>query len=163
MLPTGYIGMVDMVSSKNQEFMKLAVEELMRRDLGPFSADTDPEEAASAREKANEILSYEPTPPSGLFGPDERGDRGAAVVLPRLAKLFGVIFVLTLGVQFEATESFSFAARFVLDAWLLFAFALMVWVFRRLSDQGLNISLAWTAALATLVLVGAITDSVMGL
>jgi hypothetical protein len=98
-----------------------------------------------------------------LFGPDERGDRGVAVVLPRLAKLFGVILLLTLGVHFEAPEGLSFVGRYVLDAWLLFAFATMIWVFRRLSERGLNISLAWTAALATLVLLGTITDGALGL
>jgi alkane 1-monooxygenase len=163
MLPTGYVGMVDMVSSRNPEFMKLAVEELRRRALGPFSPDTAPEEAAWARERADAILSYEATPPPGLFGPNERGDQGAAVVLPRLAKLFGAILLLTIGVQFEAPESLSFVARFALDAWLLFAFATMIWVFRRLSERGLNISLAWTASLATLVLLGMMTDGATGL
>jgi hypothetical protein len=54
-------------------------------------------------------------------------------------------------------------ARFALDAWLLFAFATMIWVFRRLSERGLNISLAWTASLATLVLLGMMTDGATGL
>lgn len=163
MLPTGYIGMVDLVSGKNHEFKKLAVEELQRRELGPFSADTDPDEAARAREIADEILAYTPKPPSGFLGPNAKGERGFSVIARRVAILLGVLLVLTVGAQFESAGELSFAARFALTGWIIGAFALMIRAFRALETQGVNFTMCWTAALGLLFFIGVLTGSSTGL
>jgi len=163
LLPTGYVGMVDMVMGRNYEFQKHAVRELQERELGPFNPVTDPEEAARAHETAQEILSYTPPPPAGLFGPNARGERGVRVIAPRLAVLLGVLLVFTAGVQFETASTLSFAGRFALNAWILGAFAVMIRVFRGLSEQGVNESLSWCAAMGTLFLIGVITGSALGI
>ena len=46
MLPSGYVAMVDMVMTKNDEFQQLATAELRRCQLGPFADGGEPEPAA---------------------------------------------------------------------------------------------------------------------
>lgn len=162
-LPTGYIGMVDMVSGKIHEFKKYAVQELQRRELGPFHPDTDPDEAANARIVADEILAYEPTPPPGLFGPNARGERGGLVVAKRVAIWLGIVLVITFGTQFESVASLSFPAAFALNAWIIAAFVVMISVFRKLMERDVNVGLSWTAAMAILFTIGTVTMKVTGL
>jgi alkane 1-monooxygenase len=162
LLPTGYIGMVDMVMGRNDEFQAHAVRELQRRQLGPFSSETDPEEAAQAQETAQQILAHTAPPPAGLFGPNPAGESGIRVIAPRIAMLVGVLTILTIGVQFETANSLSFAGRFALNAWILGAFAVMIRIFRRLREQEVNESVSWCAAMGTLFLIGVITSSALG-
>ncbi len=162
-LPTGYIGMIDLVSGKVHEFKKYAVEELQRRELGPFSSETDPAEAAKAHEIAEQILAYEPKPPPGLFGPNAKGESGGLVVAKRVAIRLGIVLAITFGSQFESAGELSFTSRFVLNTWIIAAFVVMVTVFRRLLDRDLNASLSFAMALAVLVTIGTLTTRVTGL
>jgi alkane 1-monooxygenase len=161
-LPTGYIGLVDMVMGKNHTFQQYAVRELERRELGPFSPETEPEEADLARETARKILDHTPPPDPGLFGPNAEGERGARVIAPRIAILAGVLLVLTAGVQFENPEALSFFARFALNAWIVGAFIVMIQVYRRLGDAELGESMRLCAAMGTLFLIGSITANAIG-
>jgi hypothetical protein len=102
--------MIDLVSGKVHEFKKYAVEELQRRELGPFSPETDPAEAARTHEIAEQILAYEPKPPPGLFGPNAKGESGGLVVAKRVAIWLGIVLAITLGSQFESAGELSFAA-----------------------------------------------------
>jgi alkane 1-monooxygenase len=162
-LPTGYVGLVDMVMANDHEFQQHAVRELQTRELGPFRPGTDPEEVARAGERAREILSHRPAPRAGLFGPNAKGERGLRVLLPRLGVLLGALLVLTAGVQLESGGAMSFAARFALNAWILAAFVVMIRIFRGLKERGWNLSVSWCVAMATLLLLGGLTTSALGL
>jgi hypothetical protein len=155
--------MIDLVSGKVHEFKKYAVEELQRRELGPFSPETDPAEAAKTHEIAEQILAYEPKPPPGLFGPNAKGESGGLVVAKRVAIWLGIVLAITFGSQFESAGELSFASRFVLNTWIIAAFVVMVTVFRRLLDRELNASLSFATALAVLVTIGTLTTRVTGL
>ena len=161
-LPTGYIGMVDMAIGRNHEFQQHAVRELKRRELGPFSPETDPEEAERARETAEQILTSPLPTATSLFGPNARGERGVRVVLPRIAILLGIVLVLTTGMQFESPGTLSFPARFALNSWILAAFFIMINVYRRLKLEDMSEGLRWSAAMGTLFLIGTITANVIG-
>lgn len=161
-LPTGYIGLVDMVMGKNHEFQQHAVRELMRRDLGPFSPETDPEEAERGRETAEQILATPPPTAAGLFGPNAKGERGVRVVLRRIAILLGIVLVFTAGIQFESPGTLSFLARFALNAWIMGAFVTMISVYRRLQTEDMSEGLRWCAAMGTLFLIGTITANAVG-
>ncbi len=162
MLPTGYLGLVDMVTDRNLDFRKLAVQELRRRELGPFSPETGPEEAEEARTTAEEILSQTTPARAAFFGPNAKGERGARVVLRRTAILLGVLLALTVGVQFENPDTLSFAARFALNAWILGAFTLMIRVYRALKEKDLNDSVCWCVAMGMLFLIGTLTARALG-
>ncbi|MCH7868329.1 MAG: alkane 1-monooxygenase [Myxococcales bacterium] len=161
-LPTGYIGLIFMMTGRNHEFQQQAVRELMQRELGPFSPETEPEEAERAHETARKILAHTKPPHAGLFGPNAEGERGLRVVLPRIAILLGVVLVLTVGVQFENPGALSFVGRFALDAWILAAFYTMIRVYRRLSDTKSSEGLRWSAAMGMLFTIGTITTNVIG-
>ncbi len=162
MLPTGYLGTIDMVMARDQDFVLQATKELKRRQLGPFSPETDPEEAAAAEEKAQEILARGPIQEQPLFGPNEAGETGWRVALPSLAKMAAFLLVVTFGVQFETAPSIPFAAHLLLNAWMFLVFILMIRSFRFLNERWQNEGLSWTAAMGVLVLLGSVTNTIVG-
>lgn len=162
-LPTGYLGTIDMVmSGRNQDFMLLATKELQRRQLGPFHPDADPEEAAAACVRAEEIISQGLFKEPRFFGPNDAGESGWKAAAPALMKLLAFLLVVTIGVQFESATSMPFAARFLLNAWILVAFIIMIRCFQSLNTRWQNVGLSWTAALGVLVLLGSITHAIVG-
>lgn len=159
-LPTGYVGMVDMVIGRNDEFQQHAVRELQRRELGPFSTDTPAEEREAAEEAAREILSRQLPPPSGFFGPTPKNARGW---VRRIAILLGISFVTAAGVTWESGSDVSLAARTALHLWILCVFWAATRVRLANTLRGGNESLGWTAAMAVLFALGSLTTAVVGI
>ncbi len=161
-LPTGYLGMTDMVMGRNLEFQKHAVRELMDRELGPFRPGTDPEKQNAARETGERILTTKIRKPGGWFGPSNQGETGAWIVARRFLIAGALLLALTAGVQFENPGELSFFARFVLSTVIFTAFAIALKIFRRLRGEDVPEVLAWGAALMVVVAIGTITGAVMG-
>jgi len=150
-LPFGYVGMVDLVLERNDEFQRLATLELARRRLGPFvesELSADDESAALAKLAAARAG---PTAPPRLPAL-ARGGLAAA----------GVVLVATLGAQWE-TGGLEMAglARALLCGWILAAFVLAIRLRLWLSARGVAEVLSWTLALAGLVALGRLTDTVL--
>jgi alkane 1-monooxygenase len=156
-LPSGYLQMVDMVMVRNDEFQKQAVRELQDRNLGPFRPETDPEDAARAEEIAAEILNREATTNT------ERGTRkNPREGLALFAKLLASVLVLTMCIQLESPGSMSFAARLLLNGWMMAAFVVMFRVHSKLALLGKSESTSWTVAMAVLAAIGLVTTFVTG-
>ncbi len=156
-LPTGYVGMVDMVLGRNTEFQKLAVGELMRRGLGPFRPGGDPEKMLAARETAEAILARPIPEPGGWFGPSAKGETGSWIVARRFLITGALLLALTLGVQFEDPGAMAFGARFALNVLIFASFVLTLKVFRALLEQDVPISVSGAAAMAVNLAVGVIS------
>jgi len=158
-LPTGYVGMVDMVIGRNDEFRQHAVRELQRRELGPFSSETPAEEREAAEQTAREILAIKLPQPTGFFGPMPRD---AADWLRRIAIIAGIAFVTAAGVTWETGSDASLLARTALHGWILCVF----WAATRIRIghvlKGGTEGVAWTMAMSVLVALGALTSAVVG-
>ncbi len=160
-LPTGYIGTVDMVMARNDEFRAEATAELERRNLGPFEDVTDPDERARLVEEGR--------------GEARDTGRGPIMELARLWRVlperfrpvlfFGSLLLLvTAGAHLEAGGGdMSFFARFGLHAWILAVFA-SVFLLRPLVLQVVrNEWASWVLVLAGFVTAGHLTDRFLGL
>jgi len=136
MLPSGYVAMVDMVMTKNDEFQRLSTAELRRCRLGPFrDPDFEPPPAQPARS---------PRLPAWL-----RGALAAAAV----------VALATLGARFVG-DSLPFAALWahgLWNAWILAAFV-AVFVFQSRLERSMSALPAWSVALSLLVALGLATD-----
>jgi hypothetical protein len=161
-LPSGYLDTVDMVIQRNDEFQKKAVRELQARALGPFSPQTDPDEAARAGELADGILAREIQEPPGPFDPDAQGRAGLRAFLPRFGKAALFVLALTLGVYLEAQSAIPFAKLALYNGWILVAFILMIRSYRSMKQAELHDSLAWSLAMALLVVLGSLSSIVVG-
>lgn len=150
-----------MVMGRNTEFQKLAVEELVRRGLGPFRPGGDPESTQAARETADAILARPIPKPGGWFGPSGKGEAGAWIVARRFLIAGALLLALTFGVQFEDPGAMSFAARLALDTLIFVSFALALKVFRGLLEQDVPISISWAAALTVNIAIGVISAAAM--
>lgn len=167
LLPYGYIGMVDFVIERNDEFQELASQELARRRLGPFalkeSADpavpavpTAPIDAAEARARLAEARAETDRPKShGLL----RRSLGALPpVARRMLLAAGLLLAVTLGVQWETGSEMPFAARLLLNAWIAAVFALSIATLSRVQEHLGNESVAWALGLSLLLALGTLTD-----
>jgi alkane 1-monooxygenase len=160
LLPSGYIGMVDMVMGKNDEYRELATEELRRRELGPFEDPAFAEQFAATQQQEREAAAAAPAP-TGL--------RGWWLGLPPLLRGVGVAVGLalgaSLGIQLEAGDGSpaAFLARALLCAWIIGAFVLIGRLRASLEDQGTNAGWAWAVALSALVALGLATDAILGM
>ena len=143
MLPSGYVAMVDMVMTKNDEFQQLATAELRRCQLGPFADGGEPEPAA-------------PKAPSRLAGIPAwlRGLAMAAAVVAFAT--FGARLVGD-GLPFDALW-----AHGLWNAWVLGAFVLVFWVENRI-ESSTGPLLGWSVALSLLVALGLASEGLVAL
>jgi alkane 1-monooxygenase len=157
-LPSGYVGMVDQVMGRNDEFQQMAAEELGRRRLGPFASEPEPASAEAARERlrlaqASLAASAATREPSRLA----RAWRSLALPARRALVFAGVVALTALGAHLEAGGS-ALAARLALHAWILGVFVAVVAGARLAVARGTSRNLAWTGAFAALLLLGLATD-----
>jgi alkane 1-monooxygenase len=159
-LPSGYVGSVDMVIERNAEFQRLATEELRRRKLGPFvTVGGAVGERAEVDERA--------VAADGGAGAGERGGvRRRWDALPAPARLvtfmLGFTALVSLGGWLEAGRGSGFAALFALNAWILTAFALALRV-RRVSEERLgSFALSWVVGFGLLFSLGKLTQALLG-
>jgi hypothetical protein len=160
-LQYGYVGMVDQVLEKNEEFQEAAAAELARRRLGPFVDESVPNDPASAEAKLLEAQRAE-------RGQGDRSGRLARAwtALPlwtRRLLFFGTVIVVTaVGVQWESgADSWLSPERLALHAWILAVFAAVIVGRQRLQDRIGNETLAWAASFAVLVAVGWLTNAAL--
>ena len=147
MLPSGYVGMVDMVMAKNEEFPRSASEELRRCELGPFSEGAQP-----AQERKHE--------PTAEW---RAGWRGLPAWLRVALASTAFLGVVTVGAQLLGESSASFVPGLLWNAWILAAFVAVFRVENRLSARGTNPVLGWSLALGLLVVLGAASERVLAL
>jgi alkane 1-monooxygenase len=156
LLPFGYVGMIDLVMGRNDDFRRLATLELARRQLGPF-APSDGEPPLSARfESADDE--------SGRLELGSVAARWRALppLARRLLLLGGVVLAATLGVHWETGGAqLGLLARAMLTGWLLGAFAIVIsvarWLHERLGQQ----TVAWGLAFALLFALGRGTEALL--
>jgi alkane 1-monooxygenase len=140
-LPKGYVAMVDMVMSNNDEFQQLARAELRRRGLGPFEDGQEPEVSETpARNPSAVVAAWR-----GLSA----GRRG-------ILAFSGAVLAVTAGARLvgDSLPAESLFAHALLNAWILAAFLAMFWVARRLETAGAGPLVSWAAAVSLLVAVG---------
>ena len=160
-LPSGYVGTVEMVIERNDEFRRLATEELRRRGLGPFAA---PSTSHAAGPRDNE--SPRPAPTDGTREKEPGPLRGRWIALPArtrfLAFVLGFTALVSFGGWLEAGRGPGFAALFALNAWILVAFAMAIRV-RRMSEELLgSFALSWLVGFALLFSLGKLTQTLLG-
>ncbi len=162
-LPTGYVGLVDMVMINNEAFVESAVKELRRCQLGPFAPDASPEELARL-ERFEEIEAAGADPEGGSGPPWLR-----SLLRPLPAKLRPFLFwgsavvILTFGAQIEAGSGsdFHFWSTLMRNYVILAVFAGTFWTQQFIAKRIGRDGLAWIIAFAILVVVGSVTDGLL--
>jgi alkane 1-monooxygenase len=155
LLPIGYVGLVDQVMARNQEFQEVATDVLARRQLGPFTPEegeepspVDPQAGRERLREAQEAL----RPPVA-----KRRPGGAARPLLIMA---GIALVTALGAHWES-GALDLGTRIALHAWIL---TVVVGVFvtaRQIRERIDHESLAFGVAFAGMVALGLLTDGVL--
>jgi len=160
----GYVGMVDFVMADNPAYQRLATEELGRRRLGPFAADGSAPASAGEPVAHDEALArlaevHAAERRARAPGALARGWQALPAALRGLALAGALVTASALGVQWETGASeLGLAARLALHAWILGAIVLAFVGARRIREAHDNESLAFGAALAVLLAIGALTE-----
>jgi alkane 1-monooxygenase len=164
-LPFGYVGTVDQVMASNDEFMRTATIELGCRRLGPFTpepgGDATPLDEAQALEALAAARTTEEPAERGAVGPVTWLGTQLARLAGRAGKAATVAVLLvasTAAVQWETGTVMGHAARLALHAWIFASVAAMIFVGRTVNDRTANESLAWTVAMALVVVLGMVSD-----
>ena len=159
-LPTGYVGTVDMVMGRNDEFRAAATEELERRNLGPFEDVTDPEERARLVEQGRgEARDEGRGPIAELAGLWRRMPEKLRPVF-----FFGALLLaLTFGAHVEAGGDMAFVARLALHTWILAVFASVFLLRPQVLRVVRNEWASWVLVLAGFVAVGHLTNQILGI
>jgi alkane 1-monooxygenase len=166
-LPTGYVGLVDMVMTNNGEFVESAVKELRRCQLGPFAADASPIELARLEEfeQAEAAAETSIEDPSSGAGPQWLRN----LLRPLPAKFRPILFwgllvvALTAGAQLEAgsATNFPFWTALARNYVILAVFTGVIFTQQFIAKQTHREGLAWIIAFAVLLVVGSLTDSLL--
>ena len=150
MLPSGYVAMVDMVMTKNDEFQRLAAAELRRTGLGPFEDGQEPEvEEETAPEPGRWATAWRELPGRA------RGVLAAA----------GAVLVVTAGARLvgDSLPVENLLGHFLLNAWILAAFMLMFRVANRMQARESGPLVSWGVGLSLLAALGLATERVLAL
>jgi hypothetical protein len=163
-LPYGYVGMVDLVIGKNDEFQRLAAQELGRARLGPFEPGEELEGAPDPLEPEASLRHLEEVHAQAGSRPRHGPRQRLPAWMRRSLVLAGVVLVTTLGVQWETGGlQLGFAPRLLLHAWVLAAFAGVLWLRARIETASGQETLSWALALGLLLLLGRLTDPALPL
>jgi alkane 1-monooxygenase len=163
LLPVGYVALVDMVLTRNDDFIRIATRELERRQLGPFAEGAEPEELAALAEQPRKAGQRRLG--DRIFGFLPRGLRPVLVFL-------GVVAAVSLGGSIEAGFSAPFLAGFarngviiaivvrngVIIAIVVAALGLQAWLGRRTGNGWI----AWGSAIALFVALGRLSEPLIG-
>jgi alkane 1-monooxygenase len=150
-LPSGYVGTVDMVIERNDEFRRLATEELRQRELGPFA------EGATAPDELEEQA--EPPERAGAL-------RRRWNALPYSVRAVGVLLslvgLMSLGGWIEAGRGPGLIALFGLNLWILAVFAIALRVRRSGEEWMGSFALSWVLGFGLLFSLGRLTQALSG-
>jgi len=164
LLPYGYVGMVDQVMGRNEEFQAMATQELARRRLGPFVPDGEaesapPVDAAAAEARLREAHARES---DAEPAPVARAWRALPLWLRRTLFFGGVVVGTALGARWEAGGAgMGLGARVLLHGWILAVFVAVIGGRRAAVERGLDPNLSWVATFAAILLLGGLTDLVL--
>ncbi|NNL66266.1 MAG: alkane 1-monooxygenase [Myxococcales bacterium] len=169
-LPFGYVGTVDQVLADNAAFMQTATEELGRRRLGPFRPEDGepaeplaPEQALAALDDATRAEDARAATP---LGPRVWIEKLGAILngtAGRIGALAALLLITTIGVQAEGgAAEMAFGARLLLHGWIFASVAALIFVGHRLKLRTEHESLAWTAGMAVLALLGVTSGWIFG-
>ena len=164
-LPTGYVGLVDMVMINNDQFVASAVQELRRCRLGPFSDDATPVELARLErfEEAEALAASQ----ESQTGSGPQWIRNLMRPIPARLRPFiiwgTVVVAITLGAQLEAGDlsEISFAALLGRNVAILAIFAGVVMTQMKIAKRTEREGLAWFVAFAVLVVAGSLTERLL--
>ncbi len=149
-LPGGYVRMVDLATGRNAEFQRAAVEELKRKQLGPFAEDAAPDELATSAEaqaaKPHPVL---------------RAWSQLSIPVRRTLALAVALVAFTLGAQWEAADGRSLAAAFGAHLWILAVFAAALVCHAQLAKRIPHEGVCWAAAFAVLIGLGRFGDALL--
>ena len=155
-LPTGYVGLIDMVLADNEAFMQSADAELRRCRLGPYAPDATPEERARLERWEAKRADRDAEPASAAPEWILRALRP----LPPAARPFAfwgaLVLVFSVGAWIEAGTggASGFAATLVRNFVVLGVFAGAIATQRALARRTEREGLAWLVAFALLFVVG---------
>lgn len=162
-LPTGYVGLVDMVMVNNDQFIESAVEELKRCRLGPYAPDATPVE----RERLERFEAKQAA--GGLVAQGGGPEWVRKLLKPLPEKLRPVVFwglavvAITFGAGIESGGGGDFAfvstllRNYVILAVFAGTFMLQGFLSKRMGRDGL----AWIIAFAAFFVVGFMTDKLL--
>jgi alkane 1-monooxygenase len=171
LLPFGYVGMVDLVMGRNEDFQSLAAEELERRRLGPFAAPAEPVPEGEPAPPADATAALEDAQGRERAAASARG--GAArrlgrawLSLPLLARrvlvLSTVVLVTALGASWETGGTgLGLPGRVLLHGWILAVFSLLLPGRHWLAERGVSENATWVLFFASLLLTGLGTDTLV--
>jgi hypothetical protein len=163
LLPFGYVGTIDLVMSRNDEFQAQASEELARRRLGPFAASGEdgvvealPPDAAHVRLAEAQRAARSGTQRTGAIA--ARWTRLPARVRGPLVAAV-IVLGTAVGVRVEGGASASLPGLVLLHAWILASFVLALGARRRVAERwGENLS--WVLVFAALAASGLLSDRI---
>jgi alkane 1-monooxygenase len=166
-LPYGYVGTVDQVLANNEEFMRMATEELGRRRLGPFAADAQAEplargEALARLEEAKRAEDERAGAPAAPIPWLRRFASALSTRTNRVVALLATIVLTAGAVHWETGGAeMGFAARVLLHAWIFASMAALLLVGHRLHARTQHESFAWSTAMALLVVLASASGWVL--
>jgi hypothetical protein len=149
-LPVGYVALVDMVLANNAEFIRIAKEELRRKELGPFASE-------SGRERAELEDARIPPQPFlqrvlGQLPPKTR-----SVLLP-----LTLLALVSLGGWFFSGSDLSLGWVFVRNAAIAGLFVSLFFFRNWLESRVHNGWISWGFGLLLLFVVGTSTQGFLG-
>ena len=163
-LPTGYVGLVDMVMVNNRQFVESAVDELRRCQLGPFSP-------LATTEERERLERYEATLASAADGEDNESQpkwlQSLLRPLPAAYRPFlfwgFVVVAVTLGAHFEAGSfsSGTFSDLLFRNISILGVFTGVVLTQRQVAKRTDREGLAWFVAFGLLFVAGSLTERLL--
>lgn len=172
-LPYGYVGTVDLVMANNDEFMRVATEELGRRRLGPFvPAEGEAPSAMEADEalgqladatRAEDTRAGADRPPAGPIA----WLRALAAFLSTPARRVGAVLAVAIVsaglVHWETgAADMAYGARVLLHLWIFASLAGMVFVAHQLKARTDHESFAWSVGMAVLAVLGTASTWLLG-
>ena len=144
-LPRGYLGLVDMVIARNDEFIALATEELRAHQLGPFDPESDSDPEIRVDEE----------------GPDRSGlARRWSELHPRLQwalLLGGLLLTISLGASLESGAPRDFQDFLARNAAILAIVAAVLWIRSWIDGKVQNGWISWGCGFALLFVTGVFT------
>jgi alkane 1-monooxygenase len=146
-LAGGYVRMVDMVTGKNDEFLRAATAELERRGLGPFS------EGASVP-AGSQVATPEPTAGSGGTLRRKWGELHQRV--RQVLVYTGLLLAVTIGAGWESGALFG--TRLGLNFWIAAVFAAALYSHTLAARRWSNEGICWAIAFAVLIGFGRVGE-----
>jgi len=140
-LPIGYVGLVDLVLTRNDEFIDIATRELRARGLGPFADGAEPPAVESKRDRSRGLPGLWASIPGPL----------------RVALLLALVLVgSALGVAYESAGAITFLQAGLHSAVVMGTIAFVLFARERIDRQVQNGWISWGAAFVLLYGIGSL-------